>query len=383
MTDTLPSRRGGRDRRERVVVAITLAEIGGAQAYVAALLPALVEHYDVVVAAHGRGPLRDRALAAGARYVELRWVRRALGWRDLVGLAELVALLIRERPALIHLNSSKMGILGRLAAFVARVPATVFTVHGWAFAAHEGLAARLYRLADRVVRPLTTAFVCPSAHQAQLGERVGTSVPERTVVIPNAIDVGAFAQAPLDGSPPLLASVGRLQAPKDFVTLAHALGQLPAGSFRALIVGDGPDREAVATALREAGVTDNVKLAGELPGAAEALANADVFILSSRSECFPISILEAMATGLPVVASAVGGVAEEVVDGETGLLVAPADADGLADALRRLVTDAALRRRLGAAGRARAVAYFDLPAFHTAHLELYERILHPTVSRPF
>jgi hypothetical protein len=105
-----------RPRRPRIVVAITLAETGGAQTYVASLLPALAEHFDVVVAAHGPGPLVAAAQEVRARFVPLRDVRRALHpVRDLLGLVELVRLFRRERPALVHLNSSKVGILGRIA----------------------------------------------------------------------------------------------------------------------------------------------------------------------------------------------------------------------------------------------------------------------------
>ena len=105
------------------MLVITLAEVGGAQSYVAALLPALAERYEVVLAAHGEGPLRDAAKLAGARFVPLRHVRRPIRpWRDLAGLVELSLLLRRERPQILHASSSKAGVLGRLAAAATRVP---------------------------------------------------------------------------------------------------------------------------------------------------------------------------------------------------------------------------------------------------------------------
>jgi glycosyltransferase involved in cell wall biosynthesis len=146
-------------------------------------------------------------------------------------------------------------------------------------------------------------------------------------------------------------------------------------------VGDGPALPAVAAAVQEDGLFGRVELVGARADISELLARSDVFVLSSRSEGFPVSILEAMAAGLPVVATNVGGVAEAVEDGETGLLVPAADPEALARALERLVSHADLRRRLGAAGRARALRLFDVTRYRAAYVELYCRELRR--SAPF
>ena len=105
------------------------------------------------------------------------------------------------------------------------------------------------------------------------------------------------------------------------------------------------------------------------------LAEAGIFVLSSRSECLPMSVIEAMAAGLPVVATAVGGIPELVEHERTGILVPPGDARALAAALSRLAGDAGLRQRMGEAGRARAEEHFDVSGFRRAHVELYARQL--------
>jgi len=360
-----------------VLLVVTLAEVGGAQSYVASLLPALVRPFDVAVAAYGPGPLRQATEAAGARFIPLRHVRRPISvWRDVAGLAELALLLRRERPDVLHVSSSKAGVLGRLAGVLARVPVRIFTVHGWAFSAHSGAYARLYRWADQLVAPLTSVTICVSERERDAGLAAGTCAPEQTVVIPNAVDVaGAPRSQPAGRERPLIVAVGRLKAPKDFLTLVRALAELPPGSFEAVIVGDGPDRARLDEEIRVRGLAGRVRLAGERRDVPELLAAADVFVLSSRSEGHPVSVLEAMAADLPVVASRVGGVPEQVSEGETGLLVEPGDPAELAAALRRLVADASLRRRLGAAGRARAEQAFDLDAFRRAHIEVYSREL--------
>lgn len=358
----------------RILLLITLAETGGAQTYVASLLPALAPRFDVVVAAHGDGPLRAAAHASGARFVSLRHVRREVHpLRDLRGVAELVALMRRERPQIVHCNSSKAGVLGRVAATLARVPVRIFTAHGWAFAAHRGAASALYRWADRLMAPLTTVTICVAQAELRAGLAARTCRAQRSVVIPNAVDVLGAPRAALAGEPPRLASVGRLAAPKDPLTLVRALARLPAGSFTAVVAGDGPLRDAVEAEARALGVA--VDLAGARDDVAALLAASDLFVLSSRSEGAPLSVLEAMAAGLPVVACDVGGIREQVVDGGTGLLVPPGDPALLAAAIGRLLGDPQLRRRLGAAGRHRGEERFDVAAQRRAHVDLYAREL--------
>jgi glycosyltransferase involved in cell wall biosynthesis len=368
--------------KPRLLILITLAEAGGAQTSVATLLPGLTAEFDVTVAAHGSGPLRDAAHAAGVPFVQLEHMRRAISpWQDTLALVELVRLCRRVRPDIVHAHSSKAGALGRLAAALARAPVRIFTVHGWSFAAYGGLPGRLYLWVERRLRRLTTAVVCVAEASRDVGVDAGACRTERTLVIHNAVDVAAFAAPDQLRGIPRVVSIGRFAFPKDFATLVEALAATRA-DYRAAFVGEGPLLPEIAATIRQRGLTERIDLLGNRGDVPGVLASADVFVLSSRSEGFPVSILEAMAAGLPVVATDVGGVAESVVDGETGLLVPPGDPAGLAAALDRLLTDGALRLRLGAAGRERARRHFDLAGFRRAHVELYLRELERRAGRP-
>jgi glycosyltransferase involved in cell wall biosynthesis len=169
--------------------------------------------------------------------------------------------------------------------------------------------------------------------------------------------------------------VGRLAYPKDPLTLVRALTALNGRRFSALLVGEGPQRPRVEAELASLRPATPIVLTGDRDDVGELLASSHLFVLSTRSEGLPVTVLEAMAAGLPVVASRVGGIPELVVDGETGFLVPPGDAYGLAYAIDRLLGDATLRERFGAAGRCRVEGGFGRQAFVAAHLELLRRQL--------
>jgi glycosyltransferase involved in cell wall biosynthesis len=335
------------------------------------------EGFDVAVAAHGEGPLKTAAASAGVPFFPLIQVRRKLSpLRDALGVIELVRLFRRLRPDVVHLNSSKAGILGRIAAVTARVPVRIFTAHGWAFKATAGGDSRLYRLADRAVEPLSSMVICVSENERRAGLAARVCTAKRSIVIRNAVDVEAAPSRPRgDGFPVQVVSVGRLAAPKDFPTLVAAMAQLPEDSAHLRVLGDGPLRGELEAQRHALGLDTAVEFAGEVPDARPHLQDADVFVLSSLSEGMPVSILEAMAAGLPVVASAVDGLEEVVLDGETGFLTPIGDASALATKLGQLVDDPSLRNTFGKAGRHRAEEHFSLPAWRDAHFSLYRSLL--------
>ena len=192
-----------REPKPRLLILITLSELGGAQTAVALLLPGLVGQFEVTLAAQGSGPLRDAAEAAGVRYVELDHVRRPIDpWHDALALVELIRLCRRVRPEIVHVHSSKMGVLGRLAAWLARVPIRILTVHGWSFAAYNGLT--------RTPLPLDRAADATADDDGRLrvrGDRAeglaaGACDPHAPVVVHNAVDVRAFrSHEPPSGAP--------------------------------------------------------------------------------------------------------------------------------------------------------------------------------------
>lgn len=223
------------------------------------------------------------------------------------------------------------------------------------------------------------AVTCVSEHLRQ--ETLRTFDVEKPIeVIPNFVDASVFRPLPAarggDRSTFVVSHVSNFRPVKrlgDVVeTFARVAASVPA---RLLLVGDGPDRPLAERLVRARKVADRVEFLGEQPDVASILARSDVFLLASETESFGLSALEAMACGVPVVAPAVGGLPEVVLDGETGLLPPPGDVGALAEACLSLARDPPRLARMGEAARARAVESFAPCAVVARYVDLYRRVL--------
>ena len=291
---------------------------------------------------------------------------------------DLVRLFRRIRPAIVHTrNPSGMDAL--LPAAIAGVPWRIHGEHGWET---DDLQGRNRKNAwnRRLHAPLVHRFVALSKHQERyLAERVGIA-PRRITQIYNGVDVDRFRprEAPREEGSFTIGTVGRMQDVKDPLNLVEAFLLLRrsrpdlAARARLVLVGDGALRAAVESRLREGGAWEAASLPGAREDVAEQLRAIDLFALPSKAEGISNTILEAMATGLPVVATRVGGNPELVEEGRTGLLVPPSDPAGLAAALARYSEDPALAAAHGAAGRERARAEFSLERMVTRYAALYD-----------
>jgi glycosyltransferase involved in cell wall biosynthesis len=319
---------------------------------------------------------------------------------DLTTLWVLTRWIRRERFSIVHCHSTKAGLLGRFAARIAGVPGIVFTVHGWPFTGwwHPFIRVTVAP-AERVAAWLSTAIICVCEYDRARALSMGIAGPEKVHVIHNGVAPERWFPAPRsaqpappagiqashrhDGQAPVngarrVVSVGRLTAQKDLVTLLQAWRHVD-GPHRLALVGDGPSRPDLEQMIEHAGLAGRVDLLGARDDVPAILREADLFVLSSRWEGLPLAVIEAMMSGLPVVATAVGGVPEEVVEGETGLLVPPGDPQALARALSQLLNDEGLRRRAGAAGQRRALEYFTEARMVRQTAEVYEHVLSGTI----
>jgi len=272
----------------------------------------------------------------------------------------------RLRPDLVHTRNTA-GLDCILPARLAGVRAIVHGEHGRTAGDPGGLNPR-HNLFRRLNSPMVRRFTTVSADLADwLTTTVGIAA-RKVQVLMNGVDTERFAPGGVErgavlGQLPdgavVVGTVGRLDPVKGHTTLVSAVARL-GEKVHLVIVGDGPERGRLAAAVAAAGIGARVHLLGERSDVPALLRAFDIFCLPSRAEGISNTLLEAMATGLPVVATAVGGNPELVVEGKTGLLVPAADVAGLATALDRLASDAATRARLGVAARRRAAAEFSV-----------------------
>lgn len=324
------------------------------------------------------GPWVRDLEAEGIRHIPWASVTRSWDPRaDLRAFLELARILRRERFDLVHLHNPKPGVMGRIAGALARVPCVVNTVHGLYAAPGDPLLRRLPVL---TVEWLAARFSDLELYQSEedlsWARRTGVAPRGRSALLGNGTDLSRFDPSLVSGArlaelrselgladgTPVVGTVGRLVAEKGYRDLFAAARRVRAlvPEVRLLVIGDRDPEKADAVGEDEmAGAGEHVVFTGWREDVRDLLALMDVFVLASRREGVPRSAIEAAAMARALVLTDIRGCREVARDGVEGILVRPGDPEGLAAALVRLLRDAALRARLGAAARRRAVAHFD------------------------
>jgi sugar transferase (PEP-CTERM/EpsH1 system associated) len=350
--------------------------VGGTENGVVNLITALRGDFEhTVIAMTETGPLASRLPAD----VQIHQLGKRVGLEGRTFL-RLVRLLRRLRPDVVH-SRNWAAFDAVPAARVAGVPMIVHGEHGREAADPHGLNARRRRL-RRVLGPLVDRFVTVSVDLGRwLIDVVG--IPERKVItIHNGVDTERFsdqerergrAALGVEDGVPVIGAVGRLDPVKDHAQLIDAFGMIARERPRALlaIVGEGPTRRELERRIAACGLDARVRLLGTRADVPLILKGFDVFVLPSIAEGMSNTILEAMATGLPIVATRVGGTPELIEDGTHGRLVPAGDSGALAEALAVYLDDPVLRALHGKASRQRAIGEFDLERMAAEYRALY------------
>ncbi len=309
-------------------------------------------------------------------------VRRVAPAADLRAVSGLRRVIRDFGADIVHTHSSKAGILGRAAARLERAPAVIHSIHGWGFTPLQSpLKRALFIAAERRAARWTDHFIAVSEANVAEGRRLGI-IGGNCTVIRSGIDLERFRR-PADPAPvrrslaipnavPVVVQISNLKpqkAPEDFVRVAAAVAAVvPDVHF--VLTGEGPLRGKVEKLAVDLGIAGRLRLPGwwdDVPGL---LAAADVFVLSSRHEGLPRAVVEALASGTPVVATAVDGTPEVLRDGVAGYLVGPGEVDDMARRVVTLLENDDLRRTMGHNGPA-GLEDWDIDSMVRRQEELY------------
>lgn len=295
----------------------------------------------------------------------------------------------RLRPAIVH-TRNLAALEVAVAAWAAGVPIRIHGEHGWDVGDFDGSSVK-YRRMRQLYRPFVTYYLALSRQLAQyLQDHVGITLSRMTQVY-NGVDTERFcpttAYQRIPGCPftnPdhwIVGTVGRMQTVKDQRTLAKAfalaLKQAPflSSTLRLVMVGDGPLRQECLAMLEEAGIAELAWLPGARSDVPEIMRGLNCFVLPSLAEGISNTILEAMSSGLPVIATEVGGNADLVSNHQTGILVPPANPEVMAKAIVEMATSPAQARAMGQAGRLEAERKFSIQTMLDNYRRVYDRLL--------
>src|SRR5438046_1909485 len=363
----------------RVLRVIARRNMGGPALHVAYLTAGLRERgYETTLVAgtlaRGEDSMAFVADELGVEVERVEALQREISpWRDVLAILRLARIIRRVRPQILHTHTAKAGAVGRLAALFAgdaRPPIVVHTFHGHVLRGYfDPVRTAGFRLLERWLARMSTALVAVSPQVRDDLVALGVAPRERFVVVRLGIELEQRVAAEQDGrgesrrvlgiAPDRFAVgwIGRMTGVKRTDDVLRAFRRLRDRGVDACLcmIGDGPDRPAVERRAHELGVMRDTLFLGYQEDVAPYYAAFDAMILPSINEGTPVSAMEALAAGRPVVATRVGGVPDVVQEGRDGFLVDPGATDDLAERLTRLARDPDLRERMGAAGRERVL----------------------------
>ncbi len=362
----------------RIAYIVTRADaVGGASIHVRDLARAMLERgHEVLAIAGGSGPVTDLLAGASVPFRSMEHLRRAIHpARDVRAIGELTAVLKDWRPDLVSTHTAKAGWIGRAACARLGLPA-IYTPHGWSIDGRvSARTGPVFALAERLASRWAKAIVCVCEHERRLALTHAVAGAEKLRVVHNGVgDVGAALLARPGLEPARICSVARFAHPKDHATLLASLAALRSQPWELDLIGDGPLEAEMRRLADRVGLVERVRFLGYQPDPERALSQAQLSVLSTRSEGFPRCVLEAMRAGLPVVASDTGGVREAITHGANGLLVPPGDCEALSAAIGRLLAEAPRREQMGAAARAAYASRFRLETMVEKTAEIYASV---------
>ena len=365
------------EHKTKILYIVTQSDFGGAQRYVYKLTTNLSAYFNIVVAGGEQGhegELAKRLKEKKIKYIYLNHLFRAINpWHDLLSLCQIIKLIRAEKPDIIHLNSSKISILGSLAAFIAKPKIKnqklkiIYTVHGWVF--NEPLPRwqkLFYKYAEIFTALFKNKLICVSEYDRHVALEEKICPPNKLITINNGLEPINFItknealkkiyshihKSACANQPTkiVIGSLANLYPTKGLEYLIEAIHNISANRqspIITIILGEGNERNKLEKLIKKHGLENHVLMPGNIPDAARLLPAFDIFVCSSVKEGFPFMVLEAMQAGLPIVSTNVGGLPEMLNNHKTGLLVNAQSPEELTCAINVLINNSELRKKIG------------------------------------
>jgi glycosyltransferase involved in cell wall biosynthesis len=378
-----------------ILYIITKLELGGAQKQLLSLICRLnKDRYRVFLFTAKEGLLFNQASAIdGLKIKPSFFLERPLNFiKDFLALVELYFFIRKNNIDIVHTHSSKAGILGRLAAKLARVKIIVHTVHGWSFNDFQPAFAKgIFVSLERLCAGISDKLIVVSHRDLEAGLASGIGIPGKYALVRYGIDYPDFQTSNKDLREELgivsnelvvgsIACLKPQKSPLDFIQTAALVNHACPG-VKFILAGDGILRRETEALIYKLKLEKQVILLGWRRDIPKFLHSIDIFVLASLWEGLPISVLEAMAAGLPVVVTDTGGVREIISHGNTGFLVAPHDVSAMAEKIISLLKDAMQRTAMGKRGRDSLGCAFSTEKMAAGVTSLYEALLSSKENR--
>lgn len=352
--------------------------VGGAQIHVRDLALAMSDKkHEVLVVVGGKGIYYDMLCELGINVRSIEFLRRDISIiRDLKVINEFRKIVKSYNPDIVSLHSAKSGMIGRLALFSIRKTKVLFTAHGWSHIRTAlGLKRAIYIGIEYVLQAFSERIVTVCYEDQVFAKKTLKIMNKKVITIHNAMSEIETNRVISRKMPVKFVTIARFQEPKDYYTLLKAFISLKSHDWLLEIVGDGPDFDKNYDIVKKANRLDKIIFIGRSDNVADILNKADVFLLISKSEGFPRSILEAMRSKLPVIATNVGGIKESVFDGVNGFLVATENVNELSIKINQLIIDHEMRIKMSKNSERLFFENFTFSKMFCKTMAVYEEVM--------
>lgn len=367
------------DKKKKILYLVTQAEWGGAQKYIFDLATNLAEDFDITVATGSEGnsqELLNKLQEKNIKTAIFKHLKRSVSpWQDLLAIWEIVFFLKENNFDIIHLNSSKAGVIGALAGWLNKKIKIIYTAHGWVYLEPLPFLTRhLYLWLEKIACKLRNATIVLSEKEKMMALKNKTGGRKNTFIIPNGIDLEkinfldketakkeVFNSAQNDKIKNyfILGTIANFYKTKGLDILIDVFQKIAKNNnnLKLIIIGEGPERNNLEKQIKEKELEAKVILTGIKPDAYKYLKAFDIFVLSSIKEGSPYALLEAMAAELPIIATKVGAIPEIIENKKEGLLISPQNIQELKESLEIIISDPDLRKKIGELAKEKVQKY--------------------------